>query len=63
MNDTKISYGIKKSADFPGWLSGGLVRFCCHWQRTPYMMKGIIFLSRQNQTVMSLGYIGISHDQ
>ena len=26
---------IKKTADSPGWLSGGLCRFCCHWQRTP----------------------------
>lgn len=24
----------KKTADWPGGLSGGLCRFCCHWQRT-----------------------------
>ncbi len=25
----------KKTADLPGWLSGSLFRFYCHWQRTP----------------------------
>jgi hypothetical protein len=53
----RVAYRHKKTADLLGGLSGGLVRFCCHWQRTLYIMKGIIFLSRQNQTVMSLTFI------